>query len=32
MFDQKNQKRIKIVWAVVGIFVAVSMVLVYLPF
>jgi len=32
MFDQKNQKRIKLVWAVIGILVAISMVLVYIPF
>lgn len=32
MFDKKNQKRIKVLWAVIGVLVAVSMVLVYIPF
>jgi len=32
MFDKKNQKVIKMIWAVIGILVAVSMVLVYIPF
>ena len=31
LFDPKNKKWIKMVWAVLGIFVIVSMVLLYFP-
>jgi len=31
MFDRKNKKTVKIVWAVISILVAVSMVLLYMP-